>query len=107
VLAVEDADGSKVVTVAPVTHTPPRHPQSALEIPLATKERLGLDGARSWIVAADLNRFVWPGVDLRPTRRGTTTYSYGMLPAALFRQLRDQIVSLGRTGKASVTPRSE
>jgi mRNA-degrading endonuclease toxin of MazEF toxin-antitoxin module len=43
ILSVEECDGRKVVTVAPITHTAPTHPDSALEIPAATKERLGLD----------------------------------------------------------------
>jgi len=106
ILAVEETDGRKVVTVAPITHSSPAHAESALEIPAATKLRLGLDGERSWVIAADLNRFVWPGVDLRPIRRGATTYAYGQLPAAFYRQLRDRVVALARAGRASLTPRS-
>ena len=107
ILAVEEGNGRTVVTVAPVTHTPPTHPESAIEIPAATKQRLGLDSARSWVIAADLNRFVWPGVDLRPIRRGAKTYSHGLLPAALYRQVRDRVVALARAGRTSITPRSE
>ncbi|MGA0545858.1 type II toxin-antitoxin system PemK/MazF family toxin [Brevundimonas sp. VNH65] len=107
VLAVEEANGRKVVTVAPVTHTPPAHPQSAIEIPAATKQRLGLDGERSWVVAADLNRFVWPGVDLRPVRQGAKTYAYGLLPAAFYIQLRDRIVALAKAGRSDITRRTE
>ncbi|ENT06509.1 hypothetical protein C038_00469 [Brucella sp. 63/311] len=43
-------DGSPVVRVLPVTHTPPQRDDEAIEIPAATKRRLGLDDARSWIV---------------------------------------------------------
>lgn len=105
ILAVEEGNGRTVVTVAPVTHAPPAHPESAIEIPAATKQRLGLDSARSWVIAADLNRFVWPGVDLRPIRRGAKTYSYGLLPAALYRQVRDRVVALARAGRTAITPR--
>ena len=107
ILAVEEANGRTVVTVAPVTHAPPAHMERAIEIPAATKQRLGLDSERSWVIAADLNRFVWPGVDLRPIRRGAKTYTYGLLPAALYRQVRDQVLALARAGRAAVTPRSE
>lgn len=107
ILAVEDADGRKVVTVAPITHSPPTYAESALEIPPATKQRLGLDGERSWVIAADLNRFAWPGVDLRPIRRGASTYAYGLLPATFYQQLRDRVVALARAGRTSVTPRAE
>jgi hypothetical protein len=36
-----------VVRVLPVTHAPPHHAADALEIPLPTKQRLGLDSERS------------------------------------------------------------
>ena len=106
ILSVETAGGRTVVTVAPITHSPPTYPESAVEIPAATQQRLGLDGERSWVIAADLNRFVWPGVDLRPIRRGSKAYTYGQLPAAFYRQLRDRVVALARAGRASVTRRS-
>jgi hypothetical protein len=107
ILSVEEADGRTVVTVAPITHSPPAYPESALELPAATKQRLGLDGERSWVVAADLNRFAWPGVDLRPIRKGANTYAFGQLPAAFYLQLRDRVVALARAGRASITPRTE
>jgi hypothetical protein len=106
ILSVEETDGRIIVTVAPITHSPPAYTESALEIPAATKQRLGLDSERSWVIAADLNRFVWPGVDLRPIRRGARTYAYGQIPAVFYRQLRDRVVALARAGRASVTPRS-
>lgn len=93
---VRDGDDS-VVLVAPVTHSPPRTPSEAVEIPPATKARLGLDDARSWIVLTELNRFCWPGPDLRPipgARAGT--FHYGMLPPGLFRKVKQGIVEWAR-----------
>ncbi len=107
VLSVQNSDGQTVVTVAPITHTPPASPDIAVEIPAATKKRLGLDSARSWIVAADLNRFIWPGVDLRPIGRGKHTYAYGLLPAVLYAQLRDRVLNLAHRGRAALTPRDD
>ncbi len=107
ILAVENESGRQIVTVAPISHTPPVHPESAVEMPPTTKRRLGLDGDRSWIVAAELNRFVWPGVDLRPVRRGAGTCAYGLLPDGLYRQVRDRVLSLARAGRTALTPRSE
>ena len=107
VLSAQSVDGRTIVTVAPITHAPPRTPQTAVEIPRATKERLGLDGERSWIVAGDLNRFFWPGVDLRPIARGSRRYAYGLLPANLYRELRDKVLALARGGHAAITPRGE
>ena len=75
--------------ICPVTHTPPEVPEKAMEIPKATKARLGLDGERSWIITTDVNRFIWPGPDLRPVPGGG--FSFGLLPAAMTRDLVAQI----------------
>jgi hypothetical protein len=107
VLAVARVEGRTQVTVAPVTHSPPARPDLAVEIPQDTKRRLGLDSERSWIVASDLNVFTWPGVDLRPTAPGGKTYSYGLLPAALYRQLRDKVLALAHAGRAAATRRTD
>lgn len=107
ILSVENRDGQTVVTVAPITHSPPAHPENVVELPSATKARLGLDAARSWVVAADLNRFVWPGVDLRPIRRGEAEYAYGLLPAALYREVRDKVLALATAGRAAMTTRQD
>jgi hypothetical protein len=107
VLAVETIEGRTEVTVAPITHTPPERPELAVEIPPATKQRLGLDAERSWIVAADLNRFVWPGVDLRPVASGSRDYAYGLVPASLYRAVRERVLHLARLGRAGLTNRGE
>src|SRR4051812_45770482 len=66
VLAVErEADGASIVTVLPITHSPPTDLASAVELPLPVKRHLGLDDERSWIVVAEGNEFLWPGYDLR------------------------------------------
>src|ERR1700730_15738065 len=62
VLAVErEDDDTTIVTVLPITHSPPADPADAVEIPTAVKRHLGLDGHRSWIVVNEGNEFVWPG----------------------------------------------
>jgi mRNA-degrading endonuclease toxin of MazEF toxin-antitoxin module len=43
ILVVAGDHGRKVVTVLPITHTPPSDPALAVELPHATKQRLGLD----------------------------------------------------------------
>lgn len=80
VVSTEMMSGETVVTVAPVTHAQPLNPSFAIGIPPATKRRLGLDADQSWIIADDLNRFLWPGVDLRSTRRGSGECAYGQAP---------------------------
>jgi hypothetical protein len=92
VLTTKDDQGDTVVVVLPITHTPPRNPDLAVEIPAATKRRLGLDDDRSWIALTDANRFIWPGPDLRPRSPGdAASVAYGLLPAALFREVRDKL----------------
>jgi len=66
VLAVLREGDHPIVRVLPVTHTPPANSADALEIPFATKERLGLDGERSWVVLSEANDVIWPGPDVRP-----------------------------------------
>ena len=56
----------EVVTVVPITHTPPSDPADAIEIPPALKAHLGLDDMPSWIVVTETNDFLWPGPICRP-----------------------------------------
>lgn len=92
VMTTRNEGGGPVVLVLPVTHSPPSDPDLAVEIPLQTKRRLGLDDQRSWIVVTDANRFVWPGPDLRPREPGVAeTVVYGYLPASIFNAVRDKL----------------
>jgi hypothetical protein len=51
--------------VAPVTHSPPERPGDGVEMPASVRRHLGLDKERSWIILTELNRFIWPGPDVR------------------------------------------
>jgi PemK-like, MazF-like toxin of type II toxin-antitoxin system len=105
VLATRNALGETVVTVLPITHTPPRNLDLAVEIPASTKQRLGLDDDRSWIVVTDANRFIWPGPDLRPLKPGGPV-AYGLLPTKLFDQVRDKLVRAIEAQQAATVPRT-
>jgi hypothetical protein len=108
VLMTADAQGEQWVTVLPVTHTPPANREFSVEIPAATKRRLGLDDERFWVVLSEANRFLWPGPDLRPARQGDArTVAYGQLPYALFEEIRKKFISAVRARRAAVVPRSE
>jgi len=63
-------------TVLPITHRPPKKPNRGIEIPAPVKRHPGLDAARSRIVVAEGNQFLWPGYDLR-TIPGTDLYDHG------------------------------
>jgi len=107
VVAVTDDEGETEVMVLPVTHTPPHDADDAVEIPRATKQRLGLDGDRSWIVITELNEFTWPGPDLRPVPGGDGSIAYGVLPPRLFNEVREQFLARARQRGAVRVPRSE
>jgi PemK-like, MazF-like toxin of type II toxin-antitoxin system len=77
------------VFICPVTHTPPEHPERAMQIPLQTKARLGLDAQASWIITTEVNLFIWPGPDIRPVPGGGP--AYGLLPAAMSTDLVEQV----------------
>jgi hypothetical protein len=107
-LAITDDEGEQKVIVLPVTHTPPNDAAHAVEIPAATKRRLGLDDERSWIVVSESNRFTWPGPDLRPTKSGDpTSVAFGLLPKALFEEVRAKWLALFAARKTRVVPRTE
>jgi len=108
VLAVQKGEGGERVTVLPVTHAEPTNRELALEIPLATKKRLGLDGERSWIVLTEANQFDWPGPDLRPIQiGGSASVSYGQLSQRFFHRLREKFVRVLRAQNAGVVRRQE
>jgi hypothetical protein len=92
-----------LVYVLPITHRAPVDPESGIEIPRATRQRLGLDGERSWIITSELNRLIWPGPDLRALPSGE--YSYGYLPTRLVRAVLDQVRVHAHKGSLSSVPR--
>jgi hypothetical protein len=93
VAARQVIEGQVVVTVVPVTHTPPNDPTEAVEIPPALKAYLGLDDQRSWIMVTETNDFIWPGPDMRPIPGiQPSQFHYGMLPPRFFAHLRDRIL---------------
>lgn len=108
ILTAQAASGETVVTVLPITHAAPREAAEAVEIPLAVKRRLRLDEARSWVVVSEVNRFLWPGPDLRPVSRDDPgRFEYGLLPPSLFRQIRERFLATARAQRLAVVRRTE
>jgi hypothetical protein len=83
----------------------PLQNEDGVEIPPATKRRLGLDAERSWIITTELNQFTWPGPDIRPTASGD--YVYGYLPERLMRLVLDQVRQHARDKQLKSVPRTE
>lgn len=108
-LAYPEAEGGQLqrVAVVPITHSPPRDLNIAVEIPSRVKHHLGLDGERSWVILNELNVFTWPGFDLRPIRRGDARIDYGFLPPKLFDRLIEKFTELEESGQVQQTPRDE
>lgn len=104
ILVIKNQEGSKKVTVAPITHTPPADPNLAIEIPAKIKMHLGLDSEQSWIILDDFNEFIWPGYDLRTITGKAGSYAYGLLPPAFYKQIVSKILELRHKAK-SVTSR--
>ena len=104
VLAAQGEDDTTEVTVLPITHRAPSAPAWAVEIPPPVKRHLGLDDARSWVVVAEGNEFIWPGYDLRKVA-GADRYDYGFLPPRFFNQVLQAFTALRKTGKGQLTSR--
>jgi hypothetical protein len=98
------AENTTSVVVLPITHTPPVDPASAVEIPRAIQDHLGLDAERAWVVVAEGNEFLWPGYDLRK-RPQTDRYDYGFLPPRFFNLVRDAFAGYYRANPGRITPR--
>jgi hypothetical protein len=102
-----EGGGRTRILVAPISHQPSADPAMCMEIPARVKQMLGLDGARSW-VHFEVNRFWWPGPDLRPVSRARPDlFEFGFLPPKLFGQLTKRIAALAVERRLIVTARSE
>lgn len=82
--------------LAPITSRPPEK-STGIDLPLEVKRHLGLDERKSWVIGSDLNRFTWPGCDIRMVPgRNPPTYSYGHLPSGYLLQIRSTLAGLAR-----------
>ncbi|MBI1200869.1 MAG: growth inhibitor PemK [Rhodopseudomonas sp.] len=102
--AERQGEAATVVTVLPITHSPPLAPGSAVEIPAAVKRHLGLDEQPSWVIVAEGNEFEWPGYDLRKIG-GEDRFHYGFLPPRFFNRIVEAFAAWHRANKAKVISR--
>ena len=93
VASTREPSGDIRIIVAPITHRPPEDVSASIEIPRTVCRELGLDIGHHWLRLDELNRFTWPGYDLRQIPGRTGDYDYGMLPRGLFEQLRQGILA--------------
>ena|ERR1700730_9234785 len=99
--------GRFVVDVAPVTHS---QGEEGVEIPIAVKLRMGLDGDHSWIVTSEVNRFIWQGPDVRPVRHlrpiSEDEWHWGFLANDIFRKVIAQIAERREAKTLAIIGRS-
>jgi len=86
-------DSIREVVVCPITHSPPKNGETAVEIPYKVSQYLNLDNERMWIKTHEVNKFQW--VDglipygVTPTPRGD--WQYGLMPYKLGKQVFEQV----------------
>jgi hypothetical protein len=84
VIIVIDVPNAPTFTVIlPITHSRPAKAEDGVEIPEATRQRLGLDDSPCWVIVSEYNIDQWPppGLSLVPRQNA---FSYGFLPPKLF-----------------------
>jgi hypothetical protein len=74
-----------VVTVAPITFSPPADPRDGIEVAAEVRRGLKLDDQPSWVICAELNRFV-----------------HGTLPEPFMRQIFERLTALRGVRKPRV-----
>jgi len=98
----------QTVTVRPITHSPPRDPLLAVEIPALVKRRVGLDDARSWVILTEASRFAWPGLDLRRSPAGNAaSVALGPLPYRLFEDIGLKFIAAVKARTTRLLQRTE
>jgi len=72
-----------------------------------SKFRPWSNGQRSWIVTDELNKFIWPGYDLRPVSRDKpAAFAWGFLPQELFDTLKQSVVAHQRARRLKFVERA-
>lgn len=107
VAVVWGAEGRDEVVVFPITSTRPEEAGAGVEIPPATRVRLGLQREPCWVIVTEANLFAWPGPDLRRTESGETSFVYGSLPSALMQQIKQAFAAWRRRGVVRTIRRTE
>jgi len=108
IVARQAAEDTQVVSVLPITHSPPSEATPAIELPPQLKTHLGLDDQPSWVLLSEMNDFVWPGPDLRAVpATNPPEFSYGVIPPGFFAKIRNAFVEYVRDRRMLRVTRSE
>lgn len=97
--SAEKADGSKDVLLCAITHSPPAQNETAVKVPPAVANHLGLDHEQSWIKTDQVNRLTWEKgrmpYGISQARKGE--WSFGMIPQSLSKQMFEQVQEKNRS----------
>lgn len=108
ILVILDQADRPLVRVLPITHAPPDDLADSLELPAITKQRLGLDAERSWVVLSEANDFLWPGPDLHfLPGQGPESAVIGRLPPGFLKLLRERLEKRRRQRLVTAVRRTE
>ena len=105
VIALPGNEKGMQALVAPITHSPPRSPFSAIEIPEKVRKRLGLDDRKSWIVLTETNRVQWRDEGIRPASKNQ--WAYGSLPPRMIKQMLGNIRTLAKARRLQTVDREK
>ncbi|MBB4007189.1 hypothetical protein [Allorhizobium taibaishanense] len=97
-----------LVTVIPITHSPPEPGEEhlSIEIPLDICRQCGLDSGGNYIRLGETNRFLWPGIHLRPLLSDPSRIDYGVLPKPFFESVMARVIEMVEKQMVSLTKRS-
>ena len=99
--------GRDEVVVFPVTSSHPTDAAAGVEIPAATRDRLGLQDGPCWVIVTEVNIFVWPGPDLRRPENANDGFVYGSLSHALMLRIKQSFAAWRARGRVRAIRRSE
>jgi hypothetical protein len=105
VLTVQREGGDQRVLIVPITHSPPRAGEPAVELPAKVKAHLGLDDSPSWVVLSEANIDVWPSPDMRAIPGQPNCFAYGFLPLGLLNRIRQEVLAVVAAKRLGVVER--
>ena len=86
-------DGRAEIVVFPITSSPPPDATAGLELPAATRDRLGPQDGPCCAIVTEVNIFVWLGPDLRRPENANHGFVYGSLPHALMPRIKQSFAA--------------
>ena len=100
VVASDSTIQPRFVVLLPITHSPPRDQDVAIESPPKVRRAIELDEEPAWIVVSEHNIDEWPNAGLSTVPGRPGVYSYVFIPPGLFAQVKSQFIGLAEKGRS-------